>query len=62
MDVEDAATSASSASTRGKNRGRPISHIDPEDLPAGRVIATWPIVEYAGSDCAHTACWRDCFE
>ena len=62
MDVDDAATSASSANTRGKNRGRPISHIAPEDLPAGRVIATWPMVQCAGSGCTHTARWRDCFE
>ena len=62
MDIDDGATSANSASTRGKNRAKPTSHVPPEDLPAGRVIATWPMVDCAGDGCAHTARWRDCFE
>ena len=62
MDIDDGATSVSSTSTRGRNRARPIDHVAPEDLPAGRVIASWPMVDCAGEGCTHTARWRDCFE
>ena len=62
MDIDDGATSVSSTSTRGRSRARPIDHVAPEDLPAGRVIASWPMVDCAGEGCAHTARWRDCFE
>ena len=62
MDIDDRATSVSSSSTRGRNRARPIADVAPVDLPAGRVIATWPLVNCAGVDCGATATWRDCFE
>ena len=62
MDIDDGATSVSSASTRGRNRSRPNADVAPVELPAGRVIATWPMVDCAGVGCGATAKWRDCFE
>ena len=62
MDIDDGATSVSSSNTRGRNKARPIADVAPVDLPAGRVIATWPLVNCAGVDCGATATWRDCFE
>ena len=34
----------------------------PEDLPPGRVIASWPLVDCSGDGCTHVARWRDCYE
>jgi hypothetical protein len=62
MDIDDGATSVSSINTWGKNRAKPIADVPPADLPAGRVIASWPMVDCAGADCTSTARWRDCFE
>ena len=62
MAIEDAASSLSSTSARGRNRARPINPAAPEELPAGRFIASWPIVDCSGAGCVHQANWRDCFE
>ena len=44
MDVDDALTTASSTNARGKNKDKSIARIPPSELPAGKVIATWPLV------------------
>ena len=65
MAIEDVASSLSSTtatSARGRNRARPVNPAAPEELPAGRFIASWPMVDCAGAGCMHQANWRDCFE
>ena len=34
----------------------------PSDLRAGQAIATWPLVDCAGSECTAQPRWRDCWE
>ena len=62
MDTDDALTTTSSSSNRGRNKAKSTAHLAPSDLPAGQRIATWPLVPCAGKDCATVARWRDCFE